>query len=585
MRFLFLLVIVIAGLNTSLAQVPPSRWTQNYAPTLADWQAALLYHDESLPQAIDKTVHDFKSDYAGLSASVDDRIRPLSDMLAGKTAIQNVIMNQPTIKGGTSDGLSLTAPHITGASIDGTSMVAGPHGLTRDMKTVSSGISVTPQMFGAAGDGKTDDTEALQKTIYAVCDWSGDHPVSSGGQIFFPAGSYVISSVIIPCNGVRFLGASNGNVNSGIYDYRGSVLISTQNNSGTMFRYTSTDHDYGTGVSFEHFAIDATGMTPSGTVPGPAIFDISWTQHSTIRDISILNPYNIVREEGGAANVVEDMVVLGLRNIGIEFFGDASGCSDLASCSRRADLLRVSRVNMNGAPGHMATCFSYHDFAQSLDVDHSICEAAKFGINAYCDKSMGHNGEACPAFARFYDFEAEDCITCINASDIQDWEIISSYLLGHGEGSTHVAQFYNTNYGGVPTPTSSGSYAAGIRIHGGRFGNSGGSVILMGMADFIIDGTQMFSSNLSDKTGKIGAPNIEVTGQGSTTMPQQGIIADNLLCVANGQQQPGLTEGGIWLDPGVNFIKVHDNVLVGCTGGGNGITDNSGKPYNDIHNN
>ncbi|MXV35614.1 hypothetical protein GS535_03460 [Saccharibacter sp. EH611] len=443
----------------------------------------------------------------------------------------------------------------------------------------------TPQMFGAVGDGITDDTAAVQKAVYAVCEWNGEHPVHSGGQILFPAGSYILSNIIIPCNGVRFLGVSNGNVNSGSNDYRGSVLISTQNNSGIMFKYTSTNQDYGTGISFEHFAIDATGMMPSSSNPDATIFDISWTQHSTIKDISIRNPYNIFREEGGAVNVIEDVNALGLRNIGIEFFGDSSQCQSLASCSKRADLLRVSRVNMNGAEGHTATCFSYHDFAQSLDIDHSVCESARFGINSYCNLSMGHNGEACPAFARFYDFEAEDCLTCINASDVQDWEIISSYLLGHGADSSHVAQFYNTNYGGVPSSTNNGSYAAAVRIHGGRFGNAGGSVISMGMTDFIIEGTQTFSSSLADTAHRIGAPNIEVTSAGSTNIPQQGIIADNLLCVANGQQPLGLMEGGIWLDPGVNFIKVHDNVLVGCSGEHNGINDFSGKPYNDIHNN
>ena len=42
---------------------------------------------------------------------------------------------------------------------------------------------MTPQMFGAAGDGETDDTAAIQ----AMFDSVGD-----GGLIYFPAGTYVV---------------------------------------------------------------------------------------------------------------------------------------------------------------------------------------------------------------------------------------------------------------------------------------------------------------------------------------------------------------------------------------------------------
>lgn len=45
------------------------------------------------------------------------------------------------------------------------------------------GIAVTPQVFGAAGDGETDDTAAIQAMFDAVGD---------GGLIYFPAGTYVV---------------------------------------------------------------------------------------------------------------------------------------------------------------------------------------------------------------------------------------------------------------------------------------------------------------------------------------------------------------------------------------------------------
>lgn len=445
-----------------------------------------------------------------------------------------------------------------------------------------------------AGNGSHDATPALQGAINAICSApGGSAPWGSGGRIYFPPGVYNISSVTFPCNGITLDGANNGNVNSGYLDYRGTVIHLTTAANTSAFTSGSVSSDYGGGIQVKNMGIDGTDMASSSTV-----FDYSWLQHSVVRNISAYNIQNFFREEGGAANTIEDVVILGLSGTGIEFFGDASECgTKLSSCNKRADLLRVNRVNMNGASGHTATCYAYHDFAQSLDVTNSVCESAKFGINAYCQASQGNNGEACPAFARFYDFEAEDCTTCVNASDVQDWEFFGGYFLGQGAASTHVVNMFSTNFGGNPTNTSIGPYAQAIRFHGGRFGNAGSSVMFIGISHFIVESAQFFMSNLSDTDNSVGAPNIEVSGTGTGTMPERGSIHDNILCTASGQQpianpnnsSLSYMQGGIWLDAGVNYIKVHDNVTVGCTGKtsdqGNGVTDNSGKTGNDIHNN
>lgn len=244
---------------------------------------------------------------------------------------------------------------------------------------------------------------------------------------------------------------------------------------------------------------------------------------------------------------------------------------------------------MNSSSGYTSTCFAYHGLAQSLDVNNAVCESAAFGINAYCDTTAGNNGEACPAFARFYDFEAEDCTTCINASDIQDWEFFGGYYLGRGTSSTHVVNIWSNNYGGNWSSTAAGSYAQAVRFHGGRFGNAGGSVMHIGISQVVIEGAQFFSSNLSDTDKSVGAPNIEISATGSTTTPTQGLIHDNILCVASGQQPVGLYQGGAWLDAGVTNFHVHDNVTNACSGpttaGAVGITDNSGNTTNMVSNN
>lgn len=475
-------------------------------------------------------------------------------------------------------------------AMDATSVTVSPSRQNSVSRSLSDrlGDRVSVKDFGAHGDGQADDTQAVQNAIYAVCaPPGGSAPWGSGGAVFFPPGVYPVSSVKFPCNGVSLIGANNGNTNSGHLDWRGTVFKLTTQDYQTAFAVGMTTSDYGGGIHVSHASIDGSMMAPTATV-----FDFSWVQHSSIEDISAMNIPNFYREEGGAANSITDVTIMNLSGTGIEFFGDASNCDadHLSSCNKRADLLRVTRVNLNGTDNHTATCFAYHDFAQSLNVDHAICENARYGIQAYCSPSQSpadkHTGEACPAFARFHDFEAENCTYCVDASDIQDWEFSDGYFLGEGKNSPHVVRFVNQNYAAPAAGTNAGTYAEAVRFHGGRIGNSGRSAIYIGISDFIIEGGQVFSSNLSDTNNTTGAPNIEVSGTESITTPTRGLIYGNILCEASGQQPaynpnvlppdqtdkatddtPQLIQGSVWLDKGVTNVKIFGNETSRCVHG------------------
>ena len=56
------------------------------------------------------------------------------------------------------------------------------------------------KMFGAKGDGSTDDTPALQAAVNYLMD-----PARDGGTLFFPEGTYVIASQGIPFTGIGLL--------------------------------------------------------------------------------------------------------------------------------------------------------------------------------------------------------------------------------------------------------------------------------------------------------------------------------------------------------------------------------------------
>lgn len=75
---------------------------------------------------------------------------------------------------------------------------------------------VTPQMFGAIGDGTTDDTEALQDAI----DYVGNHPYLA---LYVPYGNYYITeSLIVDFNEFSMIGLPRT-------EYHGRILVPNEN--------------------------------------------------------------------------------------------------------------------------------------------------------------------------------------------------------------------------------------------------------------------------------------------------------------------------------------------------------------------
>lgn len=63
---------------------------------------------------------------------------------------------------------------------------------------------VSVKDFGAVGDGVADDTTEIQAAIDAL--------PAGGGTVFFPAGTYLISTALAPSDGCRLLGVDTGSV-------------------------------------------------------------------------------------------------------------------------------------------------------------------------------------------------------------------------------------------------------------------------------------------------------------------------------------------------------------------------------------
>lgn len=93
----------------------------------------------------------------------------------------------------------------------------------------NQGIDVT--LFGAKGDGVTDDTVAIQSAITAVS-------ANGGGTIYFPPGTYIISSpLLINSDNVQLLGSSWNSVLFPTAGFGANPMIHSLAIGGGAFRY------------------------------------------------------------------------------------------------------------------------------------------------------------------------------------------------------------------------------------------------------------------------------------------------------------------------------------------------------------
>jgi hypothetical protein len=122
---------------------------------------------------------------------------------------------------------------------------------------------VTPQDYGAAANGTTDDTTAVQNAINAVFS-------AGGGTLFFPEGNYKITAALVPKDGVSFLGV---------------------NDTASVITQTSTTLAAIAGVDANNIDISNLGITGPGSGSGNGVqFTLSVatsTPYITMRNVTI----------------------------------------------------------------------------------------------------------------------------------------------------------------------------------------------------------------------------------------------------------------------------------------------------------
>lgn len=142
-------------------------------------------------------------------------------------------------------------------------------GEARDRITVLEQKSMTPQMFGAKGDGETDDTEAFQD-LAAYCN---SHP---GSTVYLPKGRYILSDRIAFSSDVEVYGDGENTVLDFTSIRTGTDPILSFSGSFDQLGQTSADADVGdltleTGIAAQLERGDVI------TIVNPA--DYSWSKN------------------------------------------------------------------------------------------------------------------------------------------------------------------------------------------------------------------------------------------------------------------------------------------------------------------
>lgn len=120
------------------------------------------------------------------------------------------------------DSWLVSHPEYTTTVMDG-SLTENKFTNALKLKTIKE--YVTPEMFGAVGDGITDDTIAVQSAIDSLV---------NGGCVLFSAKTYVVDSIKITTNNITLRGFKSSNKNSG------SILIASSTNTGPMLDISVT---------------------------------------------------------------------------------------------------------------------------------------------------------------------------------------------------------------------------------------------------------------------------------------------------------------------------------------------------------
>jgi hypothetical protein len=164
-----------------------------------------------------------------------------------------------------------------------TFLQAGTGAVTRTAQAKMREL-VSVKDFGAVGDGIVDDTAAIQVAINAVG--------SSGGTVYFPSGTYLISGIEMLYQGQRLVG--DGKYHTILKMAAGTVYGIKSKAFGV--RPDATPVTYTTGYCIEHLAVDLT-LAPNLTTTAAIAIEDSYD--CFVGNVNVIDPLDELSSRWG----------------------------------------------------------------------------------------------------------------------------------------------------------------------------------------------------------------------------------------------------------------------------------------------
>jgi hypothetical protein len=292
--------------------------------------------------------------------------------------------------------------------------------------------AATPQEYGAAGDGVTDDSGAFQRAINAVYN-SG---FSGGGVIYIPPGQYAFYTNITVPTGVTLHGdwmdwtrGTNGLVGTTFDVYYGAG----QSNAAPFIKTSIS-------ASLRDINIWYPNQNPTNIVAYP--FAIEAASDVVVQNVVLVNAYQGILCNGSEfilSSVIGTPLFMGVSTTGT--IADISQTEDVrfSPAVWPASLL----TNAPAAGGSYATWMrTYGTGMQVFRLDGLINVNTEIsGYNAGLDFEMNSGGEAGCAF---YNGWVTNCATAVQAQEMQTSEglEVSDFTL---DGDTAISRTHTTN--------------------------------------------------------------------------------------------------------------------------------------------
>ena len=168
--------------------------------------------------------------------------------------------------------------------------------ISKDIKSYTGDKLITPYMFGAVGDGITDDSQAFIDAVEHAKELiTSEALIDEGVTVYIPAGRYLITRpIVIDKSGISIKGEG----------YSSTVIIARDYNE-YIFRIESSDDS----ALWKNEISDLTIYTPKNDGNTPSHIHTYKMYYGTLRNLRLISYYNGIEIRTGGKTTVDNVMM------------------------------------------------------------------------------------------------------------------------------------------------------------------------------------------------------------------------------------------------------------------------------------